>query len=203
VPFALCLAAALGRLRGAGKHAAWAMALAGLAIAGFSLTRSNWWDAGGAADFYEEHFRSGAGYFGVDEYGPRGSDHYDLDQKTPLVALNSADSVPAETGSEEVQQWAPLRKEFVVHSSQPVTAALHLLNYPAWRVEVNGKPALASSNSQTGQMLLALPAGVSRVRIGFRITPDRLWGDAVSAAAAMLMVGLWLAYRRRAGSRQT
>ena len=53
VPFAFCLAAALGRLRGAGRHAAWAMALAGLTITGFLLTRDNWWDVGGAADFYE------------------------------------------------------------------------------------------------------------------------------------------------------
>jgi len=203
VPFALCLTAAMGRLRGGGKQAAWAMALAGLAITGFLLTRSNWWDAGGAADFYEEHFNTGVGYFGVDEYGPRGSDHYDLDQKAPLVGLNSADNVPAKTGSVEVQQWAPSRKEFVVHSSQPVTAALRLLNYPAWRVEVNGKPAPAFSNPQTGQMLLALPAGVSRVRMGLRTTPDRLWGDAVSAVAAILIVGLWLASRGRAGSRQT
>ena len=198
VPFAFCLAAALGRLRGAGRHAAWAMALAGLTITGFLLTRDNWWDVGGAADFYEEHFRSGTGYFGVDEYGPRGSDHYDLNPQAPLVDLNSSRNAGSEPGPRvEVQQWAPLRKQFVVYSPEPVTAALRLLNYPAWRVEVNGKPGRASSNRQTGQMLLLLSAGVSRVQVVFAATPDRLWGDAVSAAAAVMLVGLMLVSRRR------
>ena len=202
VPFALCLAAAMGRLRGAGKHAAWVMAIAGLAITGFMLTRSNWWDAGGATDFYQEHFSTSSGYFGVDEYGPRGSDHYDLDQKAPLVGLNSTNNVPAESGSVEVEQWAPLRKRFVVHSPQPVTAGLRLLNYPAWRVEVNDKRASAFSNPHTGQMLLALPAGDNRVQVTFVVTPDRLLGDLVSVAAAILLAGLALASGRRAGGRR-
>ena len=197
VPFAFCLAAAMGRLRGASKPIAWTMALAGLAITGFLLTRSNWWDAGGAADFYEEHFRTGAGYFGADEYGPRGSDHYDLNQQAPLVALNGAANVGAEPGSVKVEQWTPLRKYFVVRTPQPATAALRLLNYPAWRVEVSGKPVRALSNPKTGQMLLALPAGVSRVQVTFAATADRLWGNAISAVAALALLAAVLASRRR------
>jgi len=197
VPCALCLAVALGRFRGAAKHGAWAMALAGLVIAGFLLTRSNWWDAGGAADFYEEHFRMGTGYFGVDEYGPRGSDHYDLNQQAPLVALNRADN--AERGSVEVQQWAPLRKCFLVRSPQPVTVALRLLNYPAWRVDVNGKEVSAFSNRKTGQMLLALPAGDNRVLVAFTRARDRLWSDAVSGMAALALLAAGVASRRLGG----
>ena len=208
VTFAFFLAAAMGRLRGAGKHAAWAIMLAGLAIAGFLLTRNNWWDSGGVAHFYEEHFSVGAGYFGSDEYGPRGSDHYDLNRQAPLVSFENAENVRREARERvEVRRWAPLRRHFIVHSSQPVTAALHLLNYPAWHVEVNGEPAPASSNPQTGQMLISLPAGASRVQVTFATTPDRLWGDAISAAAAMILAGLVLAFRRRqhpgSGARRT
>jgi hypothetical protein len=192
VPFAFCLAAAMRRLRGMSKLAAVATALAGLAITGFLLTRSNWWDSGGPADFYEEHFRTGAGYFGVDEYGPRGSDHYDLNQQAPLVALNGA-----EPGSVEVERWTPSRKNFAVRTPQPATAALRLLNYSAWQVEVNGKPVRAFSNRKTGQMLLALPAGVSRVQVTFATTSDRLWGDAISAVAALALLTAGLASRRR------
>jgi len=174
------------------------MALVGLAVTGFLLTRGNWWDSGGAAGFYEEHFSTGAGYFGVDEYGPRGSDHYDLNQQAPLVGLGNAENARAEPGSRvEVQQWAPLRKRFIVHSPRPVTAALRLLNYPAWRVEVNGKPVRAFSNLQTGQMLVALPAEVSRVQVAFATTPDRLCGDAISAVAALALLMVGLASRRR------
>jgi len=191
VPFALCLAATMGRLRSTSRHAAWALALAGLAITGFLLTRNNWWDAGGAADFYEEHFSTGAGYFGVDEYGPRGSDHYDLDQNAPLVGLRRGEDTGAETGTHpQVREWGPTRKEFAVNSPEPLTAALRLLNYPAWRVEVNGRPALALSNQQTGQMLVSLPAGTSRVRVAFAGTPDRRWGNVISAVAAVILLGL-------------
>ena len=200
VPFALCLAAAMGRLRSTRRHAAWAVALAGLAVTGFLLTRSNWWDAGGVTDFYEEHFSTGAGYFGVDEYGPRGSDHYDLDQNAPLVGLQRGEDTVAGTGTRpQVREWGPTRKEFAVNSPEPVTAALRLLNYPAWRVEVNGKPVLALSNQQTGQMLVTLPAGSSRVRIAFVATPDRVWGNVISAVAVLVLLAALLTSRRRGG----
>jgi len=170
--------------------------LAGLAITGFLLTRSNWWDSGGAADFYEEHFSTGAGYFGVDEYGPLGSDHYDLDQNAPLVGLQRGEDAGAETGTRpQVREWGPTRKEFAINSPEPMTAALRLLNYPAWRVEVNGKPVLALSNEHTGQMLVTLPAGISRVRIAFAATPDRLWGNVISVIAALVLLAILLASR--------
>jgi hypothetical protein len=201
VPFALCLAAALERLRGAHKRAAWAVALAGLALTGFLLTRSNWWDPGGVATFYQQHFRTAAGYFGADEYGPRGSDHYDLDPHAPRVSLRRGENLVAEASTRpQFQDWGPTRKEFVVQSPQPLTAALRLLNYPAWRVEVNGRPVPALSNQHTGQMLVALPAGTSRVQVAFVATPDRLWGSAVSAIAALGLLAV-LASRRRRGAR--
>jgi hypothetical protein len=100
-----------------------------------------------------------------------------------------------------------MRKEFVVHSPEPVTAALRLLSYPAWRVEVNGKPVPALSNHQTGQMLITLPAGTSHVHVAFAATHDRLWGDAVSAAAALGLLAVVLGLRHRgkasAGGRET
>ena len=199
VPFAFCLAAAMGRLHNPSKRAAWAVALAGLAATGLLLTRDNWWDSGGVADFYEAHFTSGAGYFGTDEYGPRGSDHYDLDQHAPLVGLRQGENaVPEPSPRVQVHQWGPRRKEFVAHSPEPVTAALRLLNYPAWQVEVNGKRVRALSNPQTGQMLVALPAGSSRVQVAFATTPDRLWGEVISGVAAVMLLAAVMVSRRRA-----
>ncbi|HYN15644.1 MAG TPA: 6-pyruvoyl-tetrahydropterin synthase-related protein [Terriglobales bacterium] len=198
VPFAFCLAGAMGRLRSASKHAAWAVALAGLAATGFVLTRGNWWDSGGVAKFREEHFNAGAGYFGTDEYGPRGSDHYDLDPHAPLVGLRHGENaVPEPSTRVQVHEWGPIRKEFGVHSPEPVTAALRLLNYPAWQVAANGKPVRPLSNQNTGQMLILLPAGTSRVQVAFAATPDRRWGDIISAIAAVMLLAAVLASRRR------
>jgi len=92
-----------------------------------------------------------------------------------------------------------MQKEFTVRSPEPATAAVRLLNYPAWRVEVDGNPVRAHSHQQTGQMLVALPAGTSRVLVAFAATPDRQWGDVVSAMAVLVLVAWVLAsYRRRA-----
>jgi len=194
VPFALCLAAAMGRLRGASRYAAWAVALAGLAVTGVLLTRNNWWDPGGVTAFYEEHFRTGAGYFGADEYGPRGSDHYDLDEHAPRVSLRTGENTGTGTRP-QVREWGPTRKEFAVNAPEPVTAAPRLLNYPAWRVEVNGKPVRAFSDQNTGQMLVSLPTGSSRVRIVFVTTPDRLWGNMISAVAVLVLLAILLTSR--------
>ena len=87
-------------------------------------------------------------------------------------------------------------KEFAINSPEPVTAALRLLNYPAWRVEVNGKPVLAVSDQHTGQMLVSLPAGTSRVRVAFAATPDRRWGNVISAGAALALLAVLLTSRR-------
>ena len=196
VPFALSLAVVLGSLRGAGRLAGWTLVLAALAVTGFLLTRSNWWDSGGAADFYEEHFRNSAGYFGVDEYGPYGSDHYDLNQNAPLVELSPATNAGTLLNARaQVRNWGPRFKEFTISSPEPVTAAARLLNYPAWRVEANGRPARAVSESHTGQLLIPLPAGESHVRIEFAETADRRWGWVISAGGVVLLLAV-LAYLR-------
>jgi hypothetical protein len=196
VPFALGVATAMVGLSRKLKRASWAIALLALALMGFLLTRSNWWDAGGADDFFETHFSTAAGYLGADEYGPRGSDHYDLKQGLPLVGLRMRQNASSQsTVQVEVLRWGPVRKEFVVHSAAPVTAALRLDSYPAWRVEVNGNSAHASSES-SGQMLVSLPAGSSRVRISFATTPDRLWGDIISGLAALGVLAALLARQR-------
>ncbi len=198
VPFAFCVTAAMTRLRGLSKHFAWAVALAALAITGFLLTRGNWWDIGVGAEDYQAYFRTGKGYFGADEYGPHGSDHYDLDEHAPLVNLRSDRGSLSQSGATvQIHQWGPTRKQLVVHSPEPVTAALRLMGYPAWIVEVNGKRVRASAE-QTGQMLVSLPTGTSRVQIAFATTPDRLWGDIISAMAAVGVAGAVLIRRGRA-----
>ena len=198
VPFAFCVNAAMARLRGAGKHFASAGALGALAITGFLLTRGNWWDVGAGADYWQTHFTIGQGYFGTDEYGPLGSDHYDLDEHAPMVRLRSDRGSPSESKARvQIQQWRPTRKQFVVQSPEPVTAALRLMTYPAWAVDVNGKRVRASAE-QSGQMMVSLPAGTSRVQIAFTTTPDRLWGDIISAIAALSIAGAVLFRRRRA-----
>ena len=61
---------------------------------------------------------------------------------------------------------------------------------------MNGKPARAFSDQNTGQMLVSLPAGSSRVRIALVATPDRLWGNVISAVAVLVLLAVLLASLR-------
>jgi hypothetical protein len=84
----------------------------------------------------------------------------------------------------------------VVESPHPVQLVLRLMNYPAWRVEVNGRQATPQSEDPTGRMVIALPRGRCDVDVRFVRTPDRSIGDAISLAAVLLLLGLWYRDRR-------
>jgi hypothetical protein len=97
-----------------------------------------------------------------------------------------------------VEEWGPESRAVALDTPRAVTLALKLVNYPAWRVEVNGQPAAVESRPQTAQMLVALPPGSSRVTAHFMRTPDRTIGGVISAATALLLSGLLLTRRRPA-----
>ena len=111
----------------------------------------------------------------------------------------AADTSAPAGGRGVTQRWEPERKTFIVTARTPVVVAPRLLNYPAWRVAVNDV-AVRPDTSDAGQMLLALPAGVSRVEMVFTRTPDRLWGIILSFAAALLVALAILLEQRRRGT---
>jgi hypothetical protein len=181
---AVLLAAAVARR---GRAFFWAGSVLALALCAVLLAHHAWWDSDGANDLYQSILVQGKGYFGADEYGARGSDHYDLDPKVANVAVEPVDGV-APQARLHLERWRAERKVFTVRTQQPVMVALRLMTYPAWRVTVNGRPAEAQARPNTSQMLIRLPAGASRVELRFTRTPDRLWGGVISALAA----ALWL-----------
>jgi uncharacterized membrane protein len=79
---------------------------------------------------------------------------------------------------------------------QPGQLALRLFNYPAWRVEVNGKLVATSTRDVTGQMLIPVEAGENRVAVVFTRTWDRTLGGIISAVTA-LVIGLLVYLRRK------
>ena len=82
------------------------------------------------------------------------------------------------------------RKDFIAEVSAPDHLALHLFNYPAWRVEVNGREVQVSRRESTGQMLVPVQAGVNRVQIFFVRTWDHEAGKWISGFAMLLSLGL-------------
>ena len=93
-------------------------------------------------------------------------------------------------GSIRIESWQPERKVFSADIPLPERAALHLVNYPAWQIRINGQRAVSESDSDSAQMSIRLPAGMSRVEVSFGRTPDRAIGAALSVAAMLIWVEL-------------
>lgn len=193
VPFAFFLAAALERMR---RRWIWfALLCACLAGTGAFFAHQAWWDREDIPAL-RAAIASGQGYEGADEYDSLGDDHYNLPQRAPRVALLPSDpdapqrALPPGTARLHVEKWSPEEKLFNVEAREPVRAAVRLLNYPAWRVEVNSRPITPDSAEDTAQMVLALPAGESEIRIRFRRTPDRTLGLVLSCLGLLVFFGL-------------
>ncbi len=198
--FALFVAAAIPQTR---APRFWTLVIvATLAAVGAHLVHQAWWDTEDVPAL-RRAMGQGKGYEGTDEYCPRGTDHYDLPADAPLVGVVRPEEgdLPQERNTlahAQVERWDAETKLIAVEAQHPVTLAVRLLNYPAWQLEVNGKPARAESREHTGQMLILLPAGRSRVRVRFVRTADRTAGTLLSAGAGLLLTGLGLIRRGRA-----
>lgn len=147
-----------------------------------------WWDT--AADLREmqDNMATGAGYEGTDEYTPVGADPSSIDKDLRPVTVDG----PARAAI-RVSRWDPELKLFTVQMSAPDNLALRLFNYPAWRVEVNGRWVQAVMREGTGQMLVPVAAGANRVQITFIRTWDRKAGVWISMFALLIaLLLLWM-----------
>jgi hypothetical protein len=87
--------------------------------------------------------------------------------------------------------WGPIEKHFTVHAATPQDLTVRVFNYPAWEVELNGKPTKTRTTSVTGLMVIPLAAGYHDVYIYFRRTSDRVIGNAVSLISLGLVIAAW------------
>lgn len=154
-----------------------------------------WWD--NAADLREmqDNMEAGTGYEGVEEYTPAGAD------ATGMAALNKDARNVSVAGPARaaihVYRWEPESRMFTAEMSAVDQLALRLLQYPAWRVEVNGRVVETAARPETGQMLVPVQAGMNRVEIRFVRTWDRRLGGWISVIAAVSVAGWILLLRRR------
>lgn len=189
VPYAYFLAAALPRRR---ARWIWGAAVF-VAIGGTAtfLVHKAWWDSDDIPAL-EEAIANDQGFEGTDEYDPVGDDHYNLPGKAPRVQILPAEESERRAPKAEVhiERWTAEEKDLKVTSREPVRVALRLLDYPAWRVEVNGKTIRAEHAETTAQMVLPLQAGLQHVRVKFVRTPDRTLGIAISVLGVLTLLAL-------------
>lgn len=203
IPFAYFLAAATGRARA--RHLWQILMLAGLIGSGIFLVHRAWWSSDDL-QVLRDAVANGDGFEGTDEYDPLDDDHSDLHKGAPQVALLTSRSFTGLAKSETVprisiERWASEEKIIHVENSEPAQIALRLLNYPAWRIEVNARVVQPAATRDTAQMKILIPVGDNRVRVRLVRTIDRTIGAALSAIgiSALLLLRGWNKKKRMRG----
>ena len=157
-----------------------------------------WWDTEDIP-VLQSGIEEGKGFDGTDEYDPVGDDHYNLPEKAPLAEVLSSDGRggTAQEARIHVDRWGGEEKAISVSAREPVRVGLRVLNYPAWRVELNGKRITPQKAQESGQMIVPVGAGESRIVVCFARTRDRVLGNAVSLVSVLAALALiWLPRRR-------
>ncbi len=191
VPFAYFVAGAVAR-----RRFAWAwIASVTLVLTGTGvfLVRQTWWDPDDIPTL-RAAVTHGQGFEGTDEYDPLGDDHYNLPAAAPQVLVLPSPGALGKVARAQidVDRWTAEDRDLRVASPERVRLAVRLVNYPAWRAEVNGKVVTPEHAGDANPMILDLPAGVSRVKVHFTRTLDRTLGGLLSILALLAWLGLLL-----------
>jgi 6-pyruvoyl-tetrahydropterin synthase related domain len=166
-------------------------AMLGVVAIAWHRVQTPWWDTAADIQEMQDFIEDGDGYEGTDEYVPAGVDPYELKKDAPQVA-----TVSGHPAVIHIDRWGAQSKVFSANVARPEKLRIRLLNYPAWRVEVNGREITAGTQPVTGEILIPVDTGSNRVRLAFVQTEDRLIGDLVSAGTLLLVIA-WSLYLRR------
>lgn len=163
------------------------------------MVQHTWWDTEDIPVLLEA-VQNDQGFEGVDEYDPAGDDHSSLAEKSPRITLLAPmyDDLRVPSGAKiHVERWTAEIKELRINSKQRANLALRLLNYPAWRVEVNDVAvAPEPQTGETNSLVIPLEPGSSHVLISFVRTTDRTVGGAVSLGSILIAAILFVRGRK-------
>jgi hypothetical protein len=122
------------------------------------------------------------GYPGLPEYAPFLSRAIQLPRNAALVTASDGGSV----SQVAIEQWSPEMKVINVNARKALQLDLKLLAYPAWQASVDDRPVNMDTNLETGQILVRLPPGLSRVQVAWTRTWDHRIGTLISLVALLL-----------------
>jgi uncharacterized membrane protein len=152
------------------------------------------------------------GFEGTDEYTAIPADNGDIQRGLPPVRIeqtaegdeadssveenpewraNASDSQLSQIGMQiQIERWQVERVNASVRIPAPGFAVLRVMDYPAWRVRVNGARVDARPRRDDGLMTIPLAAGASEIEVRYGTTRDMWLGRIVSLLAAVLWVAL-------------
>ncbi len=159
-------------------------------------------------------FRSGAGFWGTGEYSPPNVDNDILATGLPDACLTANPNVrlgvaatpdgrpswQANQGSCMATATASLREpehlRIAVVASRAGYLILRLRRYPAWRVTVNGQPAMNLPARTDGLIAVPVPQGPIDLQIEWTSASDVIAGRWLTMIAFLLLVALFLLERK-------
>jgi len=159
---------------------------------------NGWWDPD-EMPTQQDAILNGTGFDGTDEYDPLGDDHLDLPADTPQVRVlrEFSGNEPVKDVHVQILNWKTQHREVEVSTRVAANVVVRLLNYPAWRVEVNGKDVAPLRMDDINEMVVPVEAGISLIEITFVRTPDRIVGNLVSASSLLLCGIVFYASKRK------
>jgi hypothetical protein len=208
----------------AGRQARWRVLVGGIVIAAMAI--------GGALLFFQPcddedavagqltGFRQGQGTEGTDEYTPAGVDNSRVQQHLPLVRVlrapqddtrddTSADNPEwraGDPGSIAAKVDARRRngEHWIVSLVTPETgyAVLRLMDYPSWRVTVDGQPVNGRPLRGDGLMAVPVKAGSHVIEVQWTATRDIVAGRTISAIALLGLAVVVARERKGRGHRR-
>jgi hypothetical protein len=157
------------------------------------------------------------GFEGTDEYTPTGAANDAIQQGLPAIRLLGSASAEESTTGDHPQWTADPSQEIPgavaitrsnseqisasVASNTPGYAVLRLMDYPAWRITVNGSDLRDRPHRGDGLLVIPIPAGVTRIDVRWHVTSDE-WGGIVLSLVALAITLLVSSSQRRSGQRK-
>jgi hypothetical protein len=206
------------------RQARWQVMVAGIIIVAMAI--------GGALLFFQPcddedavtaqlaGFQLGQGIEGTDEYTPIRVDNAAVQQHLPLVrVLRGAQDDKADDSSADNPEWragdpgsiaarvdARRRntEHWTVNLVTPETgyAVLRLMDYPSWRVTVDGQPVNSRPLREDGLMAIPVNAGDHVMEVQWAPTRDIVAGRIISAIALIALAVVVERERKRRGHRR-
>ena len=164
-------------------------------------------------------YRSGAGFEGVDEYAPPGADNGLVATGLPAACLvaDPAIKLGVVNTPEANPNWAvgqgscdaalsrepgsPEHKRLRALVSHAGFLILRLRSYPAWRVQVNGRPPVSLPRRGDDLIVVPVAQGPVDLTVDWVDSWDAVAGRWLSALAVLVLTGLWLWERKHSRAR--
>jgi hypothetical protein len=206
------------------RQAMWRVVVAGMVIAAMAI--------GGALLFFQPcddedavaaqvaGFRLGQGTEGTDEYTSVGVDNAAVQQHLPLVRVlramqdDTADDTPADnpewragdpgsiTAKVDARRWNGEHWTVGVVTPETGYAVLRLMDYPSWRVTVDGQPVHSRPLREDGLMAVPVKAGSHAIDVQWTATRDVVAGRAVSVIALLALAVVAMREHKGRGHRR-